>query len=194
MNALLIGNVAGYLVAYLLYGQLLPLLSGPAITGALIGGAVGLFGRPLVLTVTWWITDLARQPRGNALMSENPPTRQELQEQKRREYASFLEGHAEPGDLVDAINDEDSRVRTLASQAIIETRDVAAIEPLIAALKTDVGVCGSQESVGRIKVLGEIGDQRALAPLLHVFKNASDPGVRKAAGAAITKIKKSSLN
>ncbi len=41
---LLVGNIAGYLVACLIYGQLLPVLTAPAIIGALVGGAVTVVG------------------------------------------------------------------------------------------------------------------------------------------------------
>lgn len=41
---LLIGNIAGYLVACAFYGQLLPVLTAPAIVGALIGGVVAVVG------------------------------------------------------------------------------------------------------------------------------------------------------
>ena len=36
----LIGNIVGYVIACLIYGQLLPVLSGPALVGVFAGGAI----------------------------------------------------------------------------------------------------------------------------------------------------------
>lgn len=46
---LLIGNIVGYLVACMLYGQLLPVLTAPAIIGAFIGGVLGIIGIPMLI-------------------------------------------------------------------------------------------------------------------------------------------------
>ena len=47
-NPLLIGNVAGYLVACVMYGQLLPVLTAPAIIGALVGGVIAVIVLPII--------------------------------------------------------------------------------------------------------------------------------------------------
>lgn len=44
-GATLVGNIGGYIVACLIYGERLPLLSGPAITGILIGGFAVILGK-----------------------------------------------------------------------------------------------------------------------------------------------------
>lgn len=182
MNYLiLIGNVVGYIVACLIYDQRLPLLSIPSIVGVLIGGAISFSVLPILA-----LLDKVNKPERSMTKEE---WKKEYREGREEDYKNFRSQHTKVDSLIYALNDEDERVQGYAARALEEIKDSCAVEQLIATLKLDISVVECKYIVRNIKILGEIGDKRAVEPLREVSKKALDTGVRKAAIKAITKIK-----
>jgi HEAT repeat protein len=112
--------------------------------------------------------------------------------------------------LVAALKDGDEFVRTAAAEALGELGDVRAVEPLVAALKdeevnvrkaavralgriwelTDIVELGNRDSkvkMAAAEALGELGDVRAVEPLITALKDEK-VNVRKAAVRALGRI------
>ncbi|WP_119071415.1 HEAT repeat domain-containing protein [Aggregatilinea lenta] len=69
------------------------------------------------------------------------------------------------------------------AQALVQIGDVA-VEPLIATLNTD-----NRDSTAVAKILGQLGDDRAIEPLLAAAKNHRSVDVREAAGQALRSLR-----
>jgi HEAT repeat protein len=87
--------------------------------------------------------------------------------------------------LVEALRDEDARVRSYAACALGEIGDPRAVDPLIYALQDE-----DEESdvrSGAARALGEIGDPRAVDPLVEALQD-EDENVRLRAAWALGEI------
>ncbi|MFA6056254.1 MAG: HEAT repeat domain-containing protein [Thermodesulfovibrionales bacterium] len=89
--------------------------------------------------------------------------------QLRSEAADALGKIKDPrivGPLIEALNDRNSRVREAAAKSLKEVGEPA-VEPLLASLKDE----NQDVSFKAIVLLGEIGDSRAVEPLVGVLKH-----------------------
>ncbi len=85
--------------------------------------------------------------------------------------------------LIAALNDDLSRVRSIAAHTLGEIGDAHAVEPLIAALNDDSYQVRSQAA----HALARIGDARAVDPLIAALNDVSSH-VRSAAARALARI------
>lgn len=120
----------------------------------------------------------------------------------RRMGAQFLGGHRDPhavAALIGALKDPNWEVREFAADSLGQIKDQSAVQPLIAVLDDTNGVVSSAaaDSLGRIKdpravepliaafrrhpgnplvikALGELGDHRAITPLIDFMTHAKE--------------------
>ena len=79
--------------------------------------------------------------------------------------------------MIQALKDEDPRVRYQSAEALGNIRDSRAVDPLIQALKDD----DSSVRYWAIVALGKINDNRAADPLIQASREDEDSYIRDAA-------------
>jgi HEAT repeat protein len=103
---------------------------------------------------------------------------------RQQEEASFKEVQKLIELLITSLGDSKKNVRNATADAILQIGEIATI-PLIKHIQSD----SEYIKLGIIRILGEIGKDDSIVPLLKVLKNDLDPYIKWSASEALTKFK-----